>query len=283
MKLASYIFEGRETFGLVVEGGLIDLGIRTNHSSLRSLIAGGLQQARALQAEPADYPADRVQWQPPIPDPVHLLGIGLNTRSHFAETAELQKRVPGDYPSRPRIFFRSPLSVVGHECDILIPRVSEMLDWEGEIVAVIGKGGRYLSLEEARNAILGFALGNDGSVRDFQIHSNQVTAGKNFYRSGSWGPWIVTADEARLGQGPCLTLSVNARARQELVLDDLIFGFGELVSYISQFIPLQPGDAIFTGSPAGIGALGREWLRDGDLVEVTSSTLGTLRNRIRAE
>lgn len=283
MRLASFRVNGRETFGLARNDGLIDLGRRTPFSNLKSLIAAGPDQIRAWAGEQTDFPLDGVEWLPPVPDPMHLLGIGLNTRSHFAETAEMHNRTPGDYPAKPRIFFRSPLSVVGHGQELLIPRVSGMLDWEGEIVVVIGKPARYLSVEEAQDAILGFALGNDGSVRDYQIHSNQVTAGKNFYQSGSWGPWIVTADDVSMDEDPCLELRVNGKLRQQLMLNDLIFSFGQLVSYISEFIPLQPGDAIFTGSPAGVGAIRREWLEPGDVVEISSPVLGTLCNRVRPE
>lgn len=283
MKIASYVHGGVKSYGLVTAGGIVDLGRRLNLPDAKALLAAGVSMARPFLSEPADVRLDEVALEPPIPNPLHILGIGLNTRSHFEETAQLMNRTPGDFPPKPRLFFRSPLSLVGPGAEILVPKVSQKLDYEGEIVAVIGRAGRYIAREDALSHIAGFACGNDGSVRDYQIHSNQVTAGKNFFASGSWGPWLVTTDEAGDPDALRLETRINGELRQQLTIGDFIFSFAELVSYISEVIPLQPGDAIFTGSPAGIGALAGRWLKPGDLVEVSSPQLGALENIINAE
>jgi 2-keto-4-pentenoate hydratase/2-oxohepta-3-ene-1,7-dioic acid hydratase in catechol pathway len=137
-------------------------------------------------------------------------------------------------------------------------------------------------VEEAAQYILGYACYNDGSVRDFQTHSNQVTAGKNFVASGAFGPWIVTADEVPDPSQLTLQTRVNGEVRQRLDMTDLIFGFGELVAYLSQIYALQPGDVILTGSPAGIGALTENWLQPGDRVEIEIPAVGILANPVVA-
>jgi 2-keto-4-pentenoate hydratase/2-oxohepta-3-ene-1,7-dioic acid hydratase in catechol pathway len=171
---------------------------------------------------------------------------------------------------------------VGHGTLIQMPEVSDKLDYEGEIAVIIGKSGRNVSREDAAALIGGYACYNDGSVRDFQRHSDQVTPGKNFAASGSFGPWLVTADEIPDPAALTLETRVNGERRQHLVMDDLIFSFAELISYASQIFHLRPGDVILTGSPEGIGALSGRWLRAGDLVEIEIPQVGTLSNIIAA-
>ncbi|MCJ8159937.1 fumarylacetoacetate hydrolase family protein, partial [Sphingomonas sp. LaA6.9] len=206
--------------------------------------------------------------------------IGLNTKSHFEETAELYHRTPGDYPAYPRLFTRSIDSHVAQGEPILVPRASDRLDYEGEIAIVIGREGRAIAREQAVSYIGGYACYNDGSVRDFQQHTNQVLAGKNFVASGAFGPWIVTADEIPDPSKLTLETRVNGELRQSMAMDDLIFAFDELITYISTIFHLRPGDVIVTGSPAGIGALQGKYLRAGDVVEVTCPAVGTLRNPV---
>ena len=282
MRLASFTHAGRATFGMVTDGGLADLGARTGLGGLKQALADPQLLAPFAGLAP-DVDAEAVTWAPPVPDPSHIIGIGLNTRSHFEETAALMTRTAGDYPKKPRLFLRSPFSQVGHRAELIIPQVSARLDYEGEIALVIGKPARYVPRERAAEHIAGFACYNDGSVRDFQAHSNQVTAGKNFARSGAFGPWLVTPDEAGDALGLSLETRVNGEVRQRLTMDDLIFDFADLIAYVSQIFPLQPGDVILTGSPAGIGAVTGAWLVEGDVVEIASPQLGTLTNRVARE
>jgi len=280
MKLASFTAEGQDRFGIVTATGLIDLSVRLAVPDLKTAIGLGPQQWQPFVTAPSDWALDEVTWLPPITNPTHIIGIGLNTKSHFEETAELMNRVAGDFPAHPRLFMRSPLSQVGHGQPVVIPEVSDQLDYEGEIALIIGRRCRGVTVGESARYVAGYACYNDGSVRDFQTHSNQVTAGKNFVASGAFGPWIVTADEVPEPSQLTLQTRVNGEVRQRLEMADLIFSFGELVAYISQIFELQPGDTILTGSPAGIGALTANWLRAGDCVEIEIPDVGTLSNPV---
>jgi 2-keto-4-pentenoate hydratase/2-oxohepta-3-ene-1,7-dioic acid hydratase in catechol pathway len=162
------------------------------------------------------------------------------------------------------------------------PDASASLDHEGEIALIIGRPCRGVTAEEAARYVAGYACYNDGGVRDFQMHSNQVTAGKSFVASGAFGPWIVTAGEVPEPSRLTLQTRVNGEVRQRLDMSDLIFGFGELVAYISQIYALWPGDTIATGPPAGIGALTQNWLRAGDRVETEIPAVGTRGNPVVA-
>lgn len=282
MKLASFTAQGRDRFGIVTAGGLVDLSTRLRAPDLKAAIELGSRALEPFVNAPSDWALGDVTWLPPITNPTHVIGIGLNTRSHFTETAELMHRVPGDYPRHPRLFMRGPLSHLGHGQPLVIPAVSAELDYEGEVALIIGRPCHGVSARDAADHILGYACYNDGSVRDFQMHSNQVTAGKNFVGSGAFGPWFVTADEVPDPARLTLQTRVNGEVRQRLDMTDLIFGFGELVAYISQIYALQPGDVILTGSPAGIGALTQNWLRAGDRVEIEIPAVGTLSNPVTA-
>ena len=284
MKLASFEFNGQAGFGVVTEDVVrIADGKSGAFASLKDLLCLPAEKIHALAARWPQASFDSVRLLPPVPNPQLIVGIGLNTKSHFEETAELMKRTPGDYPKYPRLFMRSADSHVGHGAPILIPQCSHQLDYEGEIAVVIGKAGRNIDEQDALSHIGGYACYNEGSLRDFQQHSTQVTAGKNFVASGSFGPWIVTADEVPDPRTLTLETRVNGELRQKLTMDDLIFGFAELISYISKIFYLRPGDVILTGSPAGIGALSQNWLRAGDRVDITISAVGTLSNPVAAE
>ena len=283
MRLASFVAEGQDRFGIVKDDGLIDLTRHIEAPSLRHALASGTDAITPHGGERIDWTFDQVRWLPTIPDPVHIVALGLNTKSHFEETAELMNRKPGDYPQYPRLFMRSPLSVVGHEERIRRPQVSSRLDYEGEIALVIGRSCRYVPVEDALASVAGVTCANDGSVRDFQRHTDQITAGKNFPASGALGPWMTTLDEIGDLDDLSLDVRVNGETRQRCTSDDLIFSFAEMISYISTVFALQPGDVILSGSPAGIGALSNAWLAPGDEVEVEVSGVGVLRNGVADE
>ena len=283
MRLASFVADGRERFGIVKDDGLIDLTRHIDAPSLRHALASGAGAVKPYGREDVDWAFDQVQWLPTIPNPVHIVALGLNTKSHFEETAELMNRIPGDYPRYPRLFMRSPLSLVGHEQPILRPHVSSRLDYEGEIAIVIGSSCRYVAVEDALGVVAGVTCANDGSIRDFQRHTDQVTAGKNFPGSGALGPWMTTVDEIGNFDRLRLDVRVNGEARQRSTADDLIFSFAEMISYMSKVFALQPGDVILAGSPAGVGALSNTWLAPGDEIEVEVSGVGVLRNSVENE
>jgi len=265
-----------------VEDGVVDLTTRLGVPSVRALLERGLDEALAALTAEADLPLDGLELMAPVPDPVHVIGVGLNTHSHAAEVAEWRGTEPED-PKYPRLFLRSPMSQVGHEGALWVPRVSRRLDYEGEVAVVIGRHARYLTPANALDAVAGFSCYNDASVRDYQSHTNQSTAGKSFPHTGGFGPWLVTRDEAPAMDELHLRTIVNGELRQEMRADDMIFSIPTLLAYISEVIALQPGDVVITGSPAGNGAIRRQWLVPGDSVEVAIDGVGHLVNRVEAE
>jgi 2-keto-4-pentenoate hydratase/2-oxohepta-3-ene-1,7-dioic acid hydratase in catechol pathway len=285
MRLLSYLANGQPRFGAVVAGGVVDLTQRigSKFPDLRSLIAGdGLEAARAASAgQEPDHALDDLTLLPPIPAPEKLWCIGVNYRDRNAEYKD-----NSDLPKYPSLFVRNPSSVVGSGQPIEKPKVSEQLDYEGELVIVIGKQGRHIPRERAFDHIFGMTLCNEGSVRDWLHHGKfNVTQGKNFDRSGSIGPWIVSSDECDPRGPHDIVTRVNGEVRQKDSTERLMFPFDFLIAYLSTFATLKPGDMIATGTPTGAGARfdPPRWLKPGDVVEVESSGIGILRNVVAAE
>ena len=283
MKLVSYKSpQGDNSFGLVNGDGIVDLRERMQLPDLKALLAAGVEKAAAFASAPPDHPLSEVRLLPPIPNPAHIFGIGYNTHSHLKEAAAFFKK-EFEVPKYPHVFLRTPESQVGHGGSLVRPKLSDSLDYEGEVAIVIGKPGRYISRADALSHIAGISCYNDGSVREYQLHASQVTPAKNFPESGSFGPWLVTVDEA----GPLDALEmksrVNGKQQQHLVMSDLCFDFAQLIEYVSQSFNLLPGDVFVTGSPAGIGAIQGHYLRPGDVLEVEVTNVGTLRNTVVAE
>jgi len=183
------------------------------------------------------------------------------------------------------IFARYPDSLVGHGAPMVRPQVSVQFDYEGELAIVIGKSGRHIESGSALDHVAGYACFNDGSVRDYQRHTTQFLPGKTFWRSGSFGPWLVTPDEAGAIGDLGLVTRLNGIEVQRAKIDDLLFDPPELIAYLSAIYPLMPGDVIATGTTGGVGAFRKPplWMKPGDRVEVTIDRLGTLRNSIIAE
>lgn len=285
MRLTSYLLAGRPRFGAVTGKGVVDLTTRIGDqfSDLRSLIAkDGLEAARdAIIDQEPDHAIDTLTLLPPIPDPEKLWCIGVNYKDRNAEYKD-----NSELPKYPSLFVRNPSSVVGAGQPIEKPKVSEQLDYEGELVIVIGKAGRHIPRDKAWDHIFGMTLCNEGSVRDWLHHGKfNVTQGKNFDRSGSIGPWIVTSDE-RDPRGPHEIIArVNGETRQQDSTDRLMFGFDFLISYLSTFATLKPGDMIATGTPTGAGARfdPPRWLKAGDVVEIESPGIGILSNAVADE
>jgi 2-keto-4-pentenoate hydratase/2-oxohepta-3-ene-1,7-dioic acid hydratase in catechol pathway len=206
--------------------------------------------------------------------------IGVN----YPERNE-EYRDGSEPPKYPSIFIRTHTSFVHHDEPIVRPRESEQLDYEGEIVVVIGKGGRRIPQTDAPSHILGYSCANEGSVRDWLRHSKfNVTQGKNFDRSGSLGPWLIAADQ--VGTQPLRVITrVNGEVRQDDTSDRMIFPIPYLISYLSSFCSLESGDVILTGTPSGAGARLNppRYLRPGDVVEVEVPGVGLLRNSVVAD
>ncbi len=279
MRIASFRRRGRPSYGVVQAGGIVDAGrkLGVELPDLASVLAADAideLHALAADAEPDLALAD-VELLPVITDPDKILCVGINYRPHVEETGR-------DAPERPVLFTRFPGSQVGHGQPLVRPSVSRKFDYEGELAVIIGRRGRHIAPEGALRHVAGYSCFNDGSVRDFQRHSSQFTAGKNFARSGGFGPWLTTADE--IGDPARLTLEtrLNGAVMQSADVADLIFDVPALISYCSTFTELLPGDVIVTGTPGGVGYVRKPpvYLQPGDVVEVDIPGVGVLRNGV---
>lgn len=284
MKLISFSAAGRDGFGLVHATGVADLGARTDFSSLRALIASpdGLEAARRIAAEaPVDFALADIRYRIPVPDADKIICIGVNYADRNAEYKD--GSAAAGYPS---MFLRTRGSFTGHGEPLMLPPESPQFDYEGEIVLVIGRGGRRIPQETALTHIFGLSVCNEGSVRDWMRHAKfNVTQGKNFEKSGSIGPWIVPVADAGSLDDLSLKTWVNDELRQEDTVRRMLFPFAYLISYISSFTELLPGDIIVTGTPTGSGARfdPPRYLVDGDVVRVDVPGVGTLENRVVRE
>ncbi len=278
MRFATFRLNGAPTWGLIDGEQAVDLGavLSGRYPDLKSVIAASaLAEVAAAAAGAPRHPLSAVTWLPVVPNPDKILCVGLNYEMHRKETGRAEVE-------NPTIFARFANSQTGHGADIVRPRVSHELDFEGELAIVIGKPGRYIAREDAFAHVAGYACYNDGSVRDFQRHTHQFTPGKNFPDTGAFGPWLMTPDE--LGPLPDLRLQtrVNGQVVQDATFDQMIFDIPKIIEYCSSFTRLEPGDVIATGTPGGVGAKRNPplWLKPGDVVEVEIDRLGILRNGI---
>lgn len=282
MKLATWSKDGGTSFGVVGEdGGLFDVGRRSNgaFSDMAALVRlDGADAAGRLAKGPPDGQLSEVALLPPILRPGKIICVGVNYPERNAEYKD-----GSNAPQYPSLFVRFPSSFVGHGVPLVRPLESTHFDYEGEIVIVVGKGGRRIAEKEAHAHIFGLTLMNEGSVRDWIRHGKfNVTQGKNFERSGSIGPWIVPLSSALDVGNLTVVTRVNGEERQRGNTGTLMFSFARIIAYISTFTTLEAGDLIATGTPPGAG--GRfdppKWLRAGDVVEVSCEGLGALRNAV---
>jgi 2-keto-4-pentenoate hydratase/2-oxohepta-3-ene-1,7-dioic acid hydratase in catechol pathway len=290
MKFVNYLIRDESHFGLVRDGGVIDLTQRVGdrHPDLRSFIAAPDWRSSSealLQSAAQDYGYDELLLQSVIPFPEKILCVALNYGDHVAEA---NRNLPGgrEAPKYPMIFARFPDSLVGHRAPLMRPRVSGQLDYEAELLVVIGRDTpRYVKKEEALQYVFGYAAMNEGSVRDYQFHTRQLTPGKNFAQSGSTGPWLVTADEIPDPQNLDIQFRLNGQVLQSANTADMIFSVADLIAYITEWLPLKPGDLIASGTMGGVGFTRKPpiFMKPGDCAEVIISGVGTLSNGIRDE
>ncbi|MFG1344082.1 fumarylacetoacetate hydrolase family protein [Xanthobacter autotrophicus DSM 431] len=282
MRFASYE-QGGNT-GIAVAKGDHWHGLTTADASypgtLQQLIEAGdaaLSQAAAALAAAPVVDLRQVRLIPPLSSPEKIICIGLNYIDHSAESGFKQ-------PDYPTIFARFNSSLIGDGAPILRPAVSDQLDYEGELVAVIGKTGRHVSEATALDHVAGYSIFNDASIRDFQFKAPQWTPGKNFDDTGAFGPWFVTADELPAGcEGLKLQTRLNGQVVQEASISDMVFPVAKLVALLSSFLTLKPGDLIVTGTPSGVGLARKPplWMKAGDVCEVEIEGIGVLSNPIR--
>ncbi|MGD1886342.1 MAG: fumarylacetoacetate hydrolase family protein [Cohaesibacteraceae bacterium] len=279
MRLASFSADGRASYGVVEDTGIRDLGAVAGSKwpTLRSMLAAGAVAETSVLDAPT-LASDDVTFLPVIPDAGKIFCVGINYASHIAETGR-------DTPEKPMLFVRFADSQVGHGQPMVKPMESDKFDFEGELAVVIGRAGRRISTNDALAHVAGYTCYNDGSIRDWQRHTSQFTAGKNFSGTGGCGPWLVTADDIPDPSTLRLETRLNGQVMQAAPISDLVFDVPALISYCSTFTTLNPGDIIITGTTGGVG-LFRDppvWLKDGDLVEVEIDGIGTLSNPIVAE
>jgi 2-keto-4-pentenoate hydratase/2-oxohepta-3-ene-1,7-dioic acid hydratase in catechol pathway len=284
MNLLSFEVDGRRRFGAWTDAGIVDLSDRLSGiADLRQLLAASaIERARdvAVRSKPSVDPA-AVTFLPPIPAPEKILCIGVNYANRNAEY-----RDGSELPKYPSIFMRTPGSFVGHRQAIVRPIESAELDYEGEIVIVIGKAGRRIAEADAEQHIAGLSCMNEGTIRDWTRHGKfNVTQGKNFDRTGSIGPWMATADAFERFDDLRVATRVNGEIRQHDTTVNLMFSFRRIIAYVSTFTTLAAGDLIATGTPVGTGARRDPpvFLKPGDVVEVEVAGVGKLVNPIIAE
>lgn len=281
MKIASFLYDGRADVGIVRADGIVPLGALVPRAPTTMRAALSWLPGRALDASATDstaIPLDAVRFLPVVPDPAAIWCAALTYLSHVREGAG--RPVP-DYPL---FFLRTANSQLGHGEPMLVPAVSDQLDYEGELALVIGRRGRDIPLERARDHIAGYSCYNEGSVRDWQKHTSQITMGKNFDATGGFGPWLVTPDEFGDPARHRMTTRLNGEVMQDTGIDRLLFPIEYLIHYVSTVTTLEVGDVIVTGTSGGVG-LRRDppvFMQPGDVVEVEIDGIGTLRNPVAA-
>lgn len=280
MRYISFIANGRPSYGLVVDGGVHDLGARYGGllPDLKSYIAALSLGLRQPNASATDFRHGEFAYAPVVPNPSKILCVGLNYEEHRRETG----RPDATHPS---IFTRFADTLIGHQAPILLPNVSSALDYEGELAVVIGQAGFRIAEADASRHVAGYTCFNDATLRDWQRHTHQFIPGKNFPGTGAFGPELVTPDEAGELSGQPIETRLNGEMMQSATLGDMIFCIPRIIAYVSGFTRLEPGDVIATGTPGGVG-FKREpqlFMRAGDIVEVSIGSIGVLTNPIAAE
>jgi 2-keto-4-pentenoate hydratase/2-oxohepta-3-ene-1,7-dioic acid hydratase in catechol pathway len=281
MRLATFQVGRRISYGIVRNDGMIDAGARLSNRfpDLRAVIsAGAIGELEQLATQaPANFTLSEIRLLKPILNPGKILCVGVNYPERAAEYQENPEQAK--YPS---IFVRFPASLVAHDEPILRPPESQQLDYEGEVALIVGRRGRRIGESEALTHVAGLTICNEGTIRDWLRHGKfNVTPGKNFEGTGALGPWFVTPEEIGSPAMRIIT-RVNGEIRQEDTTDRMIFSIPSLISYISHFCTLEPGDILITGTPAGAGGRSNPpcYLVPGDVVEVEVPGIGILRNRV---
>ena len=284
MRLVTFSREGNSRIGCSINGQLIDLSIAapalpTDLVSLLEMGPEGLQQAEAAAqsaGSDAQVSLDEISYLPLIPRPPKIICIGRNYAAHAIEGG-------AEPPSYPEIFYRGATSLIAHNDPIVLPKCSDKLDYEAELVAIVGKTAKNVSRENGLDYVAGYALFNDATLRDYQRKSSQWTIGKNFDNTGGFGPEFVTADELPAGaDGLRIQSRLNGEVMQDANTSDFIFPIDDLIAKLSECMTLEPGDVIVTGTPAGVGYARNPpvYMKDGDVIEIEIEGIGVLSNPV---
>jgi 2-keto-4-pentenoate hydratase/2-oxohepta-3-ene-1,7-dioic acid hydratase in catechol pathway len=286
MRLATLKTASGPRVALQVADSFVDLSAAgpALPASVRGLLEAGPEALaaarRAADRISARLSADAVQFLPPVPDPAKIICLGLNYRDHAQETGRA-------IPAEPVLFAKYATTLIGHGDTIVLPKVSRRVDYEAELVVVVGRRGRHIAEADALSYVAGYTVGHDVSARDWQFKGEvkQWLPGKTFDTFAPTGPVLVTADEVPDPHALPIRLRLNGQLMQDSTTAQLIFNVPAIVSYLSQILTLEPGDLIFTGTPPGVGDARQPpvYLRDGDTVEVEIGGLGLLRNSVRQE
>jgi 2-keto-4-pentenoate hydratase/2-oxohepta-3-ene-1,7-dioic acid hydratase in catechol pathway len=281
MRFMSYRRGSERGWGAVIDGGVVEMAKRTKHADLKSAIAAGAlaECEKAAKGAKADLALADVTFELPVPNAEKIFCVGRNY-PEYHEVAEMNAR-----PKYPSIFPRWASSFAAHGEAILKPKASDQLDFEGELAVVIGTRGRHLPAERAFDHIVGYTCLNEGSVRDWQGYGTQNCPGKNFYHSGSIGPWMVTRDEIADPMALALKTRLNGETLQDNKVGEMLFDIPYVLAHVSKFTWIEPGDLITMGSPGGtiISRKTGKWMKAGDTFELEIEKIGTLRNPVAAE
>ncbi len=280
-------FSAGDREGLAVADGSGALrGLLTNDAGfpgdLSSLLRAGpsaLHEGGRRLLEGKSFQQEEIRFLPPLQRPAKIICVGLNYQEHSRESGF-------EPPSYPALFVRFNSCLIGHGAALVRPIVSTKLDYEGELVAVIGRAGRHIPRERALEHVVGYSIFNDASIRDYQMRSTQWTIGKNFDGTGAFGPWLVTADELPAGaRGLQLQTRLQGKVMQSASTAELIFDVPTLIALLSEAVTLEPGDVIVTGTPSGVGFARKPpvFMQPGDICEVEIEGIGTLRNTVADE
>lgn len=273
MKLAT-LRTGFGTSAIRIDGD--NVGVELDYEDVGQLLRSEeWQKAAQLSGEPVVF--DHADLEAVVPNPGKVICVGLNYAKHIREMGR-------EFPAHPTLFIKFADALTGPYDDVFIPEyATQKLDYEGELAVIIGERAHRVSQDEALKHVAGYAIMNDYTLRDFQRQTSQFHAGKSFYRTAGFGPWLTTADEWSPGSGALLTTSVDGEERQRDNTDDLIFSIAELIEFCSQLYPLNPGDVIVTGTPEGVGfaRTPQQFIEDGQNVTIAIEGLGHISNTTR--
>lgn len=283
MKLVTFTHNQTTRVGAIVNDWIVDsYGDKNIPSTMVEFLTAGKSALEAMQTliNSQDFRIElqQVKLNAPIARPGKFLGVSLNYADHIAETGREQ-------PEYPSFFTKQSSCIIGDGDTIYQPKVSNKLDYEGELAFIIGKRCRHVPVDKAHQVIAGFTIANDISVRDWQMHSPTMMIGKSFDTAGPLGPWIVTSDEITDPHNLTIKTWVNDELRQNASTNEMLFNCYEMIAYLSQAMTLEPGDIISTGTPSGVGVKmkPRGYLKPGQIVKIEIEGIGALTNHVKAE